>query len=107
MAPSYSNGDHRLGTNKKLNTMPVELNLQVNTIEPGDIYEDAFYHPCLCIQVDLENDTLKGISLIDGSFPRSCSIKYSGLRLLSLEEAVRWKFDGPNDVANFDPPWLK
>ena len=41
---------------------------------PGDIYEDVIYHPCLCVGVSVEEDELWGISLIDGSYPRNCSI---------------------------------
>ena len=57
-------------------------------LAPGDIYEDVFKHPCLC--VDVEKDEVWGISLIDGSYPCSCSLTHSGvIRKLSVEEA--WK----------------
>lgn len=75
-------------------------------IKPGDFYEDSFYHPCICVSVDMEADSLSGISLIDGSFPRSCSLRYSGVRILTLSEVVYWKFQGPKDIADFEASWL-
>ncbi len=56
-------------------------------ISPGDVYEDSAYHPCLCIGVDYEDDEIWGVSLIDGSAPRSCSLLNSGIRKLSVDEA--------------------
>lgn len=56
---------------------------------PGELYEDCSYHPCLCVGVDYEEgeDGIWGISLIDGSYPRCCSIFHCGVRKLSVEEA--------------------
>lgn len=54
---------------------------------PGDIYEDVLYHPCLAMGVSEEDDEIWGVSLIDGSYPRCCSLTYSGIRKLSTEEA--------------------
>jgi hypothetical protein len=62
----------------------------------GDIYEDCSFHPCLCIAVD--GDTIQGVSLIDGSSPRTCSLSHCGIRKLSLEEALFWKSHGPQDM---------
>lgn len=70
---------------------------------PGDIYEDAFGHPCICIEINLADDTIWGISLIDGSYPRSCSLAHDDVRKLSVTEAwelkrnlpgIRWSYDG-------------
>ncbi|MDO7843282.1 hypothetical protein [Sphingomonas immobilis] len=58
---------------------------------PGDLYEDVFYHPCLCVAVDEENDGIWGISLIDGSYPRSTSLLFSVPRKLAVEEAWEMK----------------
>lgn len=41
-------------------------------ISPGDIYEDVFFHPCLCIGV--EQGAAWGISLIEGSQPRTVDL---------------------------------
>jgi hypothetical protein len=65
-------------------------------IRPGDFYEDCSYHPCLCIRVD--DDEVSGISLVDGTSPRSCSIFGCGIVRLSLDEAVDRKFYGPPGV---------
>jgi len=64
-------------------------------IKPGDIYEDCAYHPCLCVGAT-EHDVW-GVSLIDGSQPRSCDIQSCGVRLLSVAEAWQIKMSGPND----------
>lgn len=76
--------------------MPINISDQAD-IKPGDIYEDSAYHPCLCLGVgDME---VWGISLIDGSYPRSEDIGLSGLRKLSLDEAWIWKTKGSQDAS--------
>ena len=62
-------------------------------ISRGDIYEDSFLHPCLCIEIDYNDDEIWGISLIDGSYPRSCSLLSSGIRKLSVSEAWKIKME--------------
>jgi hypothetical protein len=64
-------------------------------IRPGDIYEDSAYHPCLCIKVD--GYSVSGISLVDGSYPRSEDLGPSGVRKLTVEEAWHWRRFGPTD----------
>lgn len=49
--------------------------------KPGDIYEDCANHPVLCTNVD--GDDIEGMSLIDGSTPRSCSINHCGVSTLT------------------------
>jgi len=68
-------------------------------IHPGDIYEDCFYHPVFCVGVDYKEDEIWGISLIDGSQPRSCSILHCGVRKLSADEAWKVKQSGPSDAG--------
>ena len=75
---------------------------RVQTFKPGDIYEDCSFHPCLCIEVD-DHGGISGISLIDGSFPRSCDIEHCGVKKLTLEEALIWKKKGPQKLAE---PWF-
>lgn len=67
-----------------------------SALSPGEIYEDCFYHPCVCTSVD--DDEIQGISLVDGSYPRSCSIEHCAPRKLTVEEALRWKMSGPEDI---------
>jgi hypothetical protein len=69
-------------------------------IRPGDIYEDTFYHPCLCLGV--VDGQAWGISLVDGSYPRSADLRVSGTSKLTLEEAWEWRTQGPRDVV-LDP----
>lgn len=75
--------------------MPVQVQ-QSTDIQPGDIYEDSMSHPCLCTRK--EGDELFGISLIDGSYPRSEDLKHhSIIRTLTIEEAWHWRLYGPRD----------
>lgn len=62
-------------------------------IKPGDIYQDCAYHPVLCTKSD--GDAVEGISLIDGTSPRSCSISSCGIKLITLRTALRIKKRGP------------
>jgi hypothetical protein len=66
-------------------------------IKPGDIYEDTFYHPCLCVAVQYREVT--GISLVDGSYPRAADLGVSGVRKLTPEEAWHWRRFGPKDAT--------
>jgi hypothetical protein len=61
----------------------------INELRPGDLYEDAFYHPCVCFGID--DGFAWGISLIDGSYPRTADIHMGGARKLSLDEAWELK----------------
>ncbi len=74
--------------------MPFTIH-DINEISPGDIYEDSAYHPCLC--VGIEGNEIWGISLIDGSYPRSDEVGLSGVRKLTVGEAWDWKLYGPKD----------
>ncbi len=75
--------------------MPTEVNSE-GDIQPGDFYEDCAYHPCLCMRV-LDKE-VAGISLVDGSVDRCCSIGHCGVRRLTAEEAVEWKLFGPPGI---------
>jgi hypothetical protein len=55
-------------------------------IKVGDVYEDCAYHPVLCTESDYKDDNLSGISLFDGSTPRSCSPTHCAPRLLTPAE---------------------
>jgi hypothetical protein len=71
---------------------------QPGEIQPGDLFEDCRYHPCLCYEVgDPGDDGVFGISLIDGS-TWQCSLKACGVRKLTPAEAWQWKSSGPADV---------
>ena len=70
----------------------------IHDIKPGDLFEDCAFHPCICIVAGSKDDKdgVEGISLVDGS-GRCCSADHCALRLLTLEEAVHWRFHGPSD----------
>lgn len=65
-------------------------------LKPGDFYQDCTYQPVLCTSVD--GDDINGISLVDGSTPRICSIKDCGIKKLTFAQAVDMKFNGPSDA---------
>lgn len=75
---------------EQMRRVKVELDLAV-----GDIYEDCAYHPVLCMGISYEDDNVLGISLIDGSQPRSCSLRHCGVRKLTVEEAWKIELEGP------------
>jgi hypothetical protein len=59
-------------------------------IKIGDVYEDCNYKPCLCVEI--EDGDVFGISLIDGSYPHQCSIEHCAIRTMSIEDALKIKF---------------
>lgn len=67
-------------------------------LAPGGFYEDCAYHPCLTMAVDGDEDDIWGISLVDGSWPRSCSLRMCGVVSLTIEQAWRWKLRGPDET---------
>jgi len=74
----------------------------MTTWQPGDIYEDCAFHPVLCYLVIrrrregspwwrllLADDwDLCGISLLDGSRPRTCSVKHCAPQRITLDQAL-------------------
>ena len=44
-----------------------------------------------------EEDDVEGISLIDGSYPNSCSIDNCVVKKLTIDEALDIKLNGPSD----------
>ena len=68
-------------------------------IEPGDIYEDCSFHPVWCTEADYDEDELRGISLLDGSGPRSCSPAHCGPVKLTAAEALEIRRDHPAYVS--------
>ncbi len=69
-------------------------------LRPGDVYLDCANHPVVCTESDLVTQSgswfgpwdydLAGVSLLDGSHPRSCSAKHCAPRKVSYEFAVLW-----------------
>jgi hypothetical protein len=56
------------------------------TFRIGDIYWDCSYHPVLCTSANYWD--LEGISLIDGTYPRCCSIRQCGITKINLKQAL-------------------
>jgi hypothetical protein len=67
-------------------------------ILPGMIYEDCAFHPVICTHVH-DDDSVSGISLIDGSSPRTCSIHDCGIVLLSITDVIEIRKDFAGYVA--------
>jgi hypothetical protein len=61
-------------------------------IRPGAVYEDCAFHPVFCTQVHSDR-SVSGISLIDGSSPRTCSIDSCGIEPLTVEEVLEIRRD--------------
>ncbi|WP_308380119.1 hypothetical protein [Streptomyces sp. ISL-43] len=60
----------------------------------GDVYEDCFFHPVLRTEIDDDGwVVLSGVSLIDGSFPRSCDAQHCGPIRIPVEEVMAIKQD--------------
>jgi hypothetical protein len=62
-------------------------------IRKGDFYIDCGNHPCLCTESD--GDDLTGISLVDGSIPRCCSVRACRPRKITALGAIRIRLHGP------------
>lgn len=67
----------------------------LNKFKLGDIYLDGFYHPTVCLRIDIDYERkdigLEGVSLLDGSWPRGCSVVHSGPDKITCEEAWNMK----------------
>jgi hypothetical protein len=74
---------------------PLFKAFEVLGIQVGDIFEDCSFHPVLCLGADYKNDQLWGVSLVDGSQPRCCSLLRCGVRKLTPQEAWTIKMTGP------------
>jgi len=62
-------------------------------IKPGDIYEDCAFHPVLCTHID--GDEISGISLIDASAPRACSLSHCAVIKLTVSDVIEARADWP------------
>jgi hypothetical protein len=63
-------------------------------IKPGMIYEDCSFHPVLCTELH-DDESVSGISLIDGSYPRTCSTKSCGIVPLAIGDVIKIRRDFP------------
>jgi hypothetical protein len=75
------------------------VTVKLGDIRPGDIYEDCSYHPVLCTEIVEDGEVLTGISLIDATVPRSCSILHCGPVKLSITEVLEARRDFAAYVA--------
>ena len=71
-------------------------------LSPGDLYEDCSFHPVICVEVDYDRDEIFGISLIDGSYMRNCSLRFCGVHKLTIEEAWTIRRYGPPEPQDKD-----
>ena len=76
--------------------MPIGIN-QPGALSVGDYFESCSFHPCLVTKVDATGVQVEGTSLVNGTV-HHCNVRHCGLRSLSVEEANRWKLDGPEDM---------
>lgn len=66
---------------------------QFGPISPGDIYEDCAFHPVLC--TNSHEDQISGISLIDATAPRACSLTHCGIIKLTIADVLEARDDFP------------
>ncbi|MCE2596412.1 hypothetical protein K6Y31_16575 [Motilimonas cestriensis] len=71
----------------------------VGKVLVGDYFESCNFHPCLCIELDEAGRNIEGVSLIDGRII-SCSVENCGIRKLTVEEAIKWKLSGPQELGD-------
>jgi hypothetical protein len=67
-------------------------------IEPGMVYEDCAFHPVFCTHVH-SDDSVSGISLLDGSAPRTCDLFHCGVIPLSIATVLEIRRDFPAYIA--------
>jgi len=53
-----------------------------------EYYEDCAYHPCKITFIDMEDDDIRGKSLVDGTEPRACSLFHCGVIFFTESEAL-------------------
>lgn len=76
-------------SNNIIKEVSKHLDSMVNKrIRVGDMYMDCSYHPCIAAYASLKNDSFEGISIIDGSGPRSCSFRHCGITKITIEKAM-------------------
>lgn len=93
----------RYAWKKKLSRQAYRRHLPINL---GEVYEDCAYHPVYCTEADKWD--VAGISLFDGSGPRSCSIRHCAPRLMSKKEVilrVKYREDWLKAQAKFKLDW--
>ena len=71
-----------------------------HSFKPGMIYTNCSDHPCLCTEISIRDDEICGISLVDGSYPNSCSLHNCAPGKLTLKQALDWKLNGPPFLRN-------
>ncbi|MEV4128063.1 hypothetical protein [Nocardia sp. NPDC049707] len=71
---------------------------QPGEIGPGDIYEDCHFHPVLCTHIN-DGDEIGGISLIDATSPRACSLSHCAVIKLSIDDVIAARADWPAHLA--------
>jgi hypothetical protein len=83
----------------------------MDKVKVGDIYWDCSYHPVLCTEsvrvkrhfrtVDYD---VAGVSLFDGSRPRSCSVHHCGVTKLKLVQ-IQWLILHREDFLSAEAQW--
>jgi hypothetical protein len=87
--------DHPTANALKLLAEPIRTNRAL--IEPGQLYLDRKYHPCVCIETSKFH--VWGVSLVDGSMPRTCDSREGEILNLSAQEAYLLRTAGPQAIG--------
>jgi hypothetical protein len=84
-----------------LDLLPEPLRTRRVAIEPGQLYMDRKYHPCVCIEASKFH--VWGVSLVDGSTPRTCDSRDGTILNLSAQEAYLLRTAGPHAIGIPNP----
>jgi hypothetical protein len=79
----YGKGEYNWARHKPTRDNSIE---EIVKFKKGDIYEDCAFHPVVC--ENISGDDIEGVSLLDGSRPRRCSIKHCGVRKITKNEVA-------------------
>jgi len=65
---------------------------------PGIVYHSCTLHPCYVESLDIDGDSIYGISLLDGSYGHGCSLRHCGVYMMKPDEIEQhknaWEKDG-------------
>lgn len=59
--------------------------------KPGVVYHSCALHPCYVTKLDIEDNSIFGKSLLDGSEGHNCSLTSCGVYMMKEEEVQRYK----------------
>lgn len=62
---------------------------------PGDFYVGSFFHPCICLWIIDDRQSIAGVSLVKGTYPKIEDLAHNYAHRLTPQEAWIWRTKGP------------